>query len=126
VPIKSFCTLEWKARHMAAADSPVNLPTSSNAVDDARPTLLQDKSFWGLAVTQFLGAFNDNLYKQLILLLAVTATGAAGAAAVAEAGAGNAVPPAEASADVQGWALFLFSIPVRAHEWLCRLPIGPL
>ena len=34
------------------------------------PPLLRDKSFLGMAATQFLGAFNDNLFKQLILLLA--------------------------------------------------------
>jgi MFS family permease len=34
------------------------------------PPLGRDASFWGMAVTQFLGAFNDNLFKQLILLLA--------------------------------------------------------
>src|SRR3954452_8286149 len=34
------------------------------------PALYHDKSFWGMAATQFLGAFNDNLFKQLILLLA--------------------------------------------------------
>jgi MFS family permease len=34
------------------------------------PPLNRDTSFWGLAVTQFLGAFNDNVFKQLILLLA--------------------------------------------------------
>jgi acyl-[acyl-carrier-protein]-phospholipid O-acyltransferase/long-chain-fatty-acid--[acyl-carrier-protein] ligase len=37
---------------------------------DALPPLYHDKSFWGMAATQFLGAFNDNLFKQLILLLA--------------------------------------------------------
>ena len=31
--------------------------------------LWQDRSFWGHLSTQFLGAFNDNLFKQLILLL---------------------------------------------------------
>ncbi len=28
-------------------------------------------AFWGLSITQFLGAFNDNLYKQILLLLFV-------------------------------------------------------
>lgn len=36
------------------------------------PTLYADKSFWGMTVTQFLGAFNDNLFKQLVLLLSIT------------------------------------------------------
>jgi MFS family permease len=34
------------------------------------PRLNRDSSFWGMAATQFLGAFNDNLFKQLMLLLA--------------------------------------------------------
>lgn len=34
------------------------------------PPLYHDRSFWGMTVTQFLGAFNDNVFKQLILLLA--------------------------------------------------------
>src|SRR4051812_40928183 len=37
---------------------------------DALPELTRDQSFWAMATTQFLGAFNDNLFKQLILLLA--------------------------------------------------------
>ena len=41
--------------------------------DTQVPTIIYrlfDTSFWGMAVTQFLGAFNDNVFKQLILLLA--------------------------------------------------------
>jgi acyl-[acyl-carrier-protein]-phospholipid O-acyltransferase/long-chain-fatty-acid--[acyl-carrier-protein] ligase len=43
---------------------------------------MRDRSFWGMGVTQFLGAFNDNLFKQLLLLLATPAAAelAAGAA----------------------------------------------
>ncbi len=37
---------------------------------DQLPPLGRDKSFWAMASTQFLGAFNDNLFKQLVLLLA--------------------------------------------------------
>lgn len=37
---------------------------------DTLPPINRDSSFWGMATTQFLGAFNDNLFKQLILLLA--------------------------------------------------------
>ncbi|NQV29054.1 MAG: MFS transporter [Rhodopirellula sp.] len=29
----------------------------------------RDRSFWGLTVSQLLGAFNDNMFKQLVLLL---------------------------------------------------------
>ncbi len=38
---------------------------------DRLPPLYQDRSFWGMTITQFLGAFNDNLFKQLMLLLAL-------------------------------------------------------
>jgi acyl-[acyl-carrier-protein]-phospholipid O-acyltransferase/long-chain-fatty-acid--[acyl-carrier-protein] ligase len=44
---------------------------------DALPPLNRDASFWGMAATQFFGAFNDNLFKQLILLLATPAAAAA-------------------------------------------------
>lgn len=93
-----------------AVDSTLQMP--EQAVNDGQPKLLEDKSFWGLAVTQFLGAFNDNLYKQLILLLAVPVTAAAvGAAGAAVAvGAAEAAPQA-ATVSMQGWALFVFSIP---------------
>lgn len=64
--------------------SPASNPSSS---------ILQDRSFWGLAITQFLGAFNDNLYKQLILLIAIPAA----ADAVGE--------------DLQGYATAVFSLP---------------
>jgi MFS family permease len=61
---------------------------------DGRPTLLRDRSFWGLAITQFLGAFNDNLYKQMMLLMAIPG-----------------VAMAVKSGDRQGWATALFSLP---------------
>ncbi|MHB8860883.1 MAG: MFS transporter [Pirellulaceae bacterium] len=38
---------------------------------DDLPSLYRDRSFWGMTVTQFLGAFNDNLFKQLMLLLSL-------------------------------------------------------
>ncbi len=47
----------------------ISLPTE-HLPHDSLPELYRDKSFWGMASTQFLGAFNDNLFKQLILLLA--------------------------------------------------------
>jgi MFS family permease len=34
-------------------------------------SLWRDKSFWGMTATQFLGAFNDNLFKQVVLLLCI-------------------------------------------------------
>ena len=57
-------------RRMAHSDTPAAAPST------ALPSLYHDRSFWGMAVTQFLGAFNDNLFKFLILLLA-TPTAAA-------------------------------------------------
>lgn len=38
---------------------------------DSLPRLYRDSAFWGMTATQLLGAFNDNLFKQLMLLLAV-------------------------------------------------------
>ena len=58
------------------------------------PRLGRDRAFWGLTITQFLGAFNDNLFKQLMLLLAVPV----GAAAVS-------------AEDQQGLATVVFSLP---------------
>ncbi|HTI49493.1 MAG TPA: MFS transporter [Planctomycetaceae bacterium] len=36
-----------------------------------QPPLSRDRSFWGMTATQFLGAFNDNLFKQVVLLLCI-------------------------------------------------------
>lgn len=58
------------------------------------PPLLRDRSFWGLTATQFLGAFNDNVFKQLMLLLAIP-VGVAAATAT----------------DAQGLATQVFSVP---------------
>src|SRR5262249_46069434 len=55
--------------------------------------LKRDRSFWGMAATQFLGAFNDNLFKQLVLLLSIAGVGAAKAS------------------DRQGLAMFIFTVP---------------
>ncbi len=63
-------------------------PTDSHA-HDALPQLYRDSSFWGMASTQFLGAFNDNLFKQLILLLA-TPTAAEAAAKIGKDRQGQA------------------------------------
>jgi acyl-[acyl-carrier-protein]-phospholipid O-acyltransferase/long-chain-fatty-acid--[acyl-carrier-protein] ligase len=38
---------------------------------NGRTTLYRDRAFWGMTATQFLGAFNDNVFKQLVLLLCV-------------------------------------------------------
>lgn len=59
---------------------------------------LSDRSFIGFLVTQFFGAFNDNLFKQLLLLLAVPS-----AAAIAAG--------AEQGPDLQGVATVVFGLP---------------
>jgi len=64
---------------------------------DALPNLYGDRSFWGITGTQFLGAFNDNLYKQLLLLLLV-------AVPIAADGQGR-------TRDLQWLGLLLFSLP---------------
>lgn len=48
------------------------------------PPLYEDLSFWGMNLTQFLGAFNDNLFKQVVLLLSIAAVKADGGEAVSE------------------------------------------
>jgi MFS family permease len=68
----------------------------------ALPTLYADKSFWGMTVTQFLGAFNDNLFKQLILLLSIT---------VIAGGAADGKPQTQ---DNQWIAGFVFTVPFLA------------
>lgn len=82
------------------ADGPLQAP-SSTRVEGELPPLLQDRSFWGMNITQFLGAFNDNLFKQLLLLLA---TPAAAQLAAAKA-AGEAAP------DRQAEAMIVFAFP---------------
>lgn len=77
------------------------VPEITASLSDAKP-LLADQAFWGLAITQFLGAFNDNLFKQLILLLSVP---------VVVVGVGEAIKAGEVGEDVQGWATMVFSIP---------------
>jgi len=56
------------------------------------PTLGRDRSFYGMTVTQFLGAFNDNLFKQLVLLYCLDVK-------------------ARSGADYQSWAQAIFAIP---------------
>jgi acyl-[acyl-carrier-protein]-phospholipid O-acyltransferase/long-chain-fatty-acid--[acyl-carrier-protein] ligase len=63
---------------------------------DSLPTLYRDSSFWGMAATQFLGAFNDNLFKQLILLLATPVAAAK-------------LAPGEQAEDQQWAAMFVFA-----------------
>lgn len=88
------------------------------------PTLYRDPGFWGMTVTQFLGAFNDNLFKQLVMFLSVVAVGAASittvtpetmepAATVAAAPGDEAgsAPAEKKVEDHQGTADTIFGIP---------------
>ncbi len=65
-----------------------------DALDAPHAPLFRDRSFWGLTATQFLGAFNDNVFKQLMLLLAIPV--------------GAAAAQAE---DQQWYAMMAFSLP---------------
>lgn len=53
--------------------SAVEATPSSTRVAGVLPPLGRDPAFWGMGVTQFFGAFNDNLFKQLLLLIATPA-----------------------------------------------------
>jgi acyl-[acyl-carrier-protein]-phospholipid O-acyltransferase/long-chain-fatty-acid--[acyl-carrier-protein] ligase len=79
---------------------PHDPPPEQSAADpgfyDSLPPLGRDRSYWGMAATQFLGAFNDNLFKQLMLLLATPVAVAA------------AVAGADQSPDRQGEAMIVF------------------
>ena len=71
------------------------LPAEADDAVDAEGTpLFRDRSFWGMTATQFLGAFNDNVFKQLMLLLAIPVGSAAAR-----------------KADEQGLAMIVFSLP---------------
>ena len=68
------------------------MPEQSHQIPEQRPLLSRDRSFWGMTATQFLGAFNDNLFKQLILLWCLSL-------------------PGRENADYQGIAGALFALP---------------
>jgi MFS family permease len=78
-----------QSRHVLRAAS-----NNGDVARDERPELGRDTSFWAMASTQFLGAFNDNLFKQLILLLATPT--------VEQVAAGSAV-------DLQSRAQYIFA-----------------
>src|SRR5258706_4907724 len=84
----------------------VLLTDTEGGLEAVGTPLFRDRSFWGMTATQFLGAFNDNLFKQLVLLLAVG--GAAGA--VAANGGGAAAAP-RSGPDLQSLAMVLFASP---------------
>jgi MFS family permease len=78
------------------------LPSAVAGVEGEPSSLYADPAFWGMTITQFLGAFNDNLFKQLVLLLSIAAAGQQAAAPGAE------------TTDNQGLAMFLFAAPFLA------------
>lgn len=71
--------------------------------DDQQSDSLATASFGGFLATQFFGAFNDNLFKQLLLLLSLPVAVAAGGAGV-DAGA-------DQGGDMQGVATIVFGLP---------------
>ncbi|MEM9186602.1 MAG: MFS transporter [Planctomycetota bacterium] len=77
------------------------LAPSSTRVAGELPPLMSDRAFWGMNVTQFLGAFNDNVFKQLILLLATPTADQLKAAEAA----------GETAADYQWIATIVFGVP---------------
>lgn len=85
--------------HAAAAIDQSTPSSTGRHIDfDKLPTFYNDKSFWCMTVTQFMGAFNDNLYKQLVLLLSIAAVSVAGGEAK----------------DDQSLAMFVFAAPFLA------------
>ncbi len=68
-----------------------------NSQFDRLPPLWRDPSYHGMNLTQFLGAFNDNLFKQLVLLLCVDYA-------------------RETGKNYQSLALFLFALPFVAFS----------
>ncbi|MFG0253480.1 MAG: MFS transporter [Rhodopirellula sp. JB053] len=87
---------------------------------------LSHPAFLGFLATQFFGAFNDNLFKQLLLLLAIPTAVAAGAseagmldatsvaaesATVESAAQAGVAAEAEGGADLQGVATIVFGLP---------------
>ncbi|MDA7979884.1 MAG: MFS transporter [Pirellulales bacterium] len=45
---------------------------------DSLPPLRRDRAYWGMTITQFLGALNDTIFKQLVLLLCLRVVTAEG------------------------------------------------
>lgn len=90
------------------------LPESSTAGSAGKhiaadiPPLAADKAFWAMTTTQFLGAFNDNLFKQLVLLLSVVAGSEVVAGIGDSAASGSAKSDSE---DLQFVAMLVFSVP---------------
>ncbi len=78
--------------HPEAGQEAEELPTDHPSFGDP-PPLSRDRAFWSMNATQFFGAFNDNVFKQLVLLLA--------AGQVAQSG----------PSDRQGAVMVVFALP---------------
>jgi len=78
---------------VARADSTSDKPHVGGERSTSRH-LSGDPSFWGTTLTQFFGAFNDNIFKQLLLLLVVS----------------RAIE-GEEQTDLQGVAMMIFAAP---------------
>jgi len=79
---------------MAAVMPDDHAGTGPNPAD----SVYRDRSFHGLGISQFLGAFNDNLFKQLVLLLCVGRT--------VDATAGQDLQPVAMAVFALPWLLF--------------------
>jgi acyl-[acyl-carrier-protein]-phospholipid O-acyltransferase/long-chain-fatty-acid--[acyl-carrier-protein] ligase len=83
-----------------APEAPHRAPSAEESARNGRvdfaalPPLHRDRAFWGMTITQFLGAFNDSVYKQLVLLLCLSIV----------------VTGGSEPADKQFWAQSIFAI----------------
>ena len=60
LPVKTiYNTVKYEVKN--------NVPNNQSQL----PPLYEDPAFWGMTTTQFLGAFNDSVFKQIVLLLCV-------------------------------------------------------
>jgi MFS family permease len=80
-------------------DPPLATKNEPVAPSEMHSPLLGDRSFWGMTLTQFLGAFNDNVYKTTLMLLFVAVPWGTGA------------DGAPTTRDLQGEGTFLFALP---------------
>ena len=55
--------------------------SDSERAKDRLPPLYRDRSFWAMTTTQLLGAFNDCVFKQIVLLLCATVLASASSSA---------------------------------------------
>ncbi len=109
-------TLNWfpLTIHALSEVPPIGLQQGSSVSDLSDPQhseisksfLWKDRSFVGMLITQFLGAFNDNLFKQIVMLVCLDQ--------VLQAQALN-----QKVFDLQGVATALFAIPFILLSGYC-------